>query len=401
MILTRLLRRNINLWQIAGYAVASFIGLTIIMVSVLFYGDLQAAMGGESLSDSFRMLSEKNIVISKPVGLSSTLSGQAPVFSESEIKDLEKQPWVKDIAPFTAADFSVWASAEFSGRGFQTAMFFESVPDRVMDSLIVAMPQWQFDPQNPLIPIVIPKDYLSLYNYGFAASGHMPVVSESIVSNVPLKIVLGGRGKYHQFSGRIIGYSNDLNTIAVPESFMQWAHEHYGSGEAQNPSRLIITATDPASPQIAKYLEHNGYEAPSHNSKQAQAAFIAKTVASVAISIGVIISLLACAIMVLSLFLLITKNRSTISELLLLGYKPGAIAGRYIKIVGGVNAGVLILAVGATLWASTLWRSLLTQTSSATCSLWPTIVTGAAISLAIFLLNFLAINRLVRKSASA
>ena len=38
----KLLRKNISIWQIAGYAAATFIGLSIVLIALQFYRDVSA-----------------------------------------------------------------------------------------------------------------------------------------------------------------------------------------------------------------------------------------------------------------------------------------------------------------------------------------------------------------------
>ena len=53
------------------------------------------------------------------------------------------------------------------GLHMSTAMFFESVPDEYVD---VNLDKWEFDEYERVVPIIIPRNYLNLYNFGFAQS---------------------------------------------------------------------------------------------------------------------------------------------------------------------------------------------------------------------------------------
>lgn len=57
-----------------------------------------------------------------------------------------------------------------------TEMFFESVPDEYVD---VNLDKWLFDKETRVIPIIIPRNYLNLYNFGFAQSRSLPKLSEA------------------------------------------------------------------------------------------------------------------------------------------------------------------------------------------------------------------------------
>lgn len=70
-------------------------------------------------------------------------------------------------APSPPADYRVTGSVGMGGIGFSTYLFFESVPDRFLD---VDSQAWHYEPGSRDIPIVIPRNYLNLYNFGFARS---------------------------------------------------------------------------------------------------------------------------------------------------------------------------------------------------------------------------------------
>ena len=173
----RLLRRNISVWQTAGYALANFVGLAIVLCAVKFYCDVRSAAEGE---DPY--VTKDYLVISRSVsGLGSlgSLMGADNSFSPGAIADLESQPWVKRVGAFTSSDFSVGASLDMGGRGMSTALFLESVPEEFFD---VKPDGWKFEPgADTTVPIILNKDYLTLYNYGFAASAGLPKVSEGMV----------------------------------------------------------------------------------------------------------------------------------------------------------------------------------------------------------------------------
>ena len=70
--------------------------------------------------------------------------------------------------------------------------------------------------------IIIPRNYLNLYNFGFAQSRSLPQLSEGVMGMVNLDIRITGVGRTENFKGKIVGFSNRLNTILVPETFMTW-----------------------------------------------------------------------------------------------------------------------------------------------------------------------------------
>ena len=154
-IVWRLLKRNISAGQLIGYAVANFVGLSIVLTAIQFYRDVTAVWDDD---DSF--ISRDYMIISRKVeGLGSLTGKSDATFSDADITEIESQPWVRRVGEFTASSFNVAASVEMGGRGMSTALFFESIPSEFFD---VMPSEWDFDPADPVVPIILSKDYLSL-----------------------------------------------------------------------------------------------------------------------------------------------------------------------------------------------------------------------------------------------
>ena len=117
----RLLRKNISVWQLAGYALASFVGLAIVVCAIRFYTDISTVY---STPDSF--ISKDYMIISKPVSTLTTIGMAAkPGFDQDELRAIERQPWARRVGKFTSANFNVGASVDFGGQGMSTFLFLD------------------------------------------------------------------------------------------------------------------------------------------------------------------------------------------------------------------------------------------------------------------------------------
>lgn len=388
----RLLRHNISVMQIAGYALANVAGLAIVIAAIQFYRDISSVWNTE---DSF--ISRDYLIISKKVeGLGSLFGSADTGFTPGEIADIEAQPWVRRAGQFTASDYNVYASVEMGGRGMSTALFFESIPSDFFD----IMPrEWRYTPgSSDAIPIIISKDYLTLYNFGFAASRGLPQISEGMISMIPLRISLSGNGQQQWFPARIVGFSSRLNTIAVPEEFMTWANSTYGEHPDNPPSRLIMEVSKPGDPDIDRYLDSHGYESAGDKADSGRASYFLSVVTTVVICVGAVISLLAFFILTLSIFLLLQKNREKLRDLMALGYTPARVARYYYTIVGSVNAAVFLCALIIMLCARSVWSSSLTDIGITPTPPFAAAAIGLAIILFITAGNFIAIRRTVTRN---
>lgn len=396
----KLLKKNVSIPQIVGYALANLVGLVIVLSAVRFYGDVSRAISVDTdTSDgSMAVMSPDYLVVSRPVSLFNTISGASSVFSDEDIEDIRLQPWCVDAGVFTSADFNVAASVQLGGQGVGTYLFLESIPDKFMD---IKPKGWKFDAQKGVaaeIPIVISKDYLALYNFGFAGSRGLPQLSESLISDVPIVLKLTGNGHSDYMRAKIVGFSSRLNTIAVPEEFMEWANSRYSAGSQHEPSRVIVKVNSPGNPAIDTYFTDKGYEVAGDRVNSGKASYFLTVVTSIVVSVGAVISLLAFFILMLSIYLLLQKSREKISYLLLLGYTPMQVSMGYFKLIGVVNACVYILSVAAMLALSSIWESRLESLSIVAASPFVAIIVGMAIIIAITAINYLAIYRMVCRS---
>jgi hypothetical protein len=316
-------------------------------------------------------------------------------FDQDDIQDLKNQPWVRSVGEFTGANFSVYASINIGGRGMSTYLFLEAIPDKYLD---IAPAQWKFDPNDPTIPIIMSKDYLTLYNFGFAATRGMPQLSESLMSNIPITLTLSGGGHTEAFRAHIVGFSSRLNTIAVPETFLEWANGYFAPEVHPNPSRLIVEVNTPGDPKIDKYMAKHSYEIVGDKADNSKASYFLTLITSIVIVIGMIISLLALFILMLSIYLLLQKNKQKLHDLMLLGYRPSEVARSYYIMIGIVNLSVLVLAIVAMLLAAAWWTPRLSSIGVHTASAVPAILVGVVIIGVVTAINYIAIHRIVRRN---
>ena len=202
----KLLRRHISVGQLAGFFLADLVGTVIVLCGIQIYSDMAPMLSG---SDG--LLGNDYIVISKPVKQLGSLMGRSAAhFSESDIDDLKAQPFARNVGEFRSSQYGVYLGLP---GVFATDMFFESVPDRFID---VTTDEWRFDRSKRDIPIILPRNYLNLYNFGFAQTKGLPQLSEGVSQSISFDIELSGSGRTEHFKGHVVGFSDRLNTVLVP-----------------------------------------------------------------------------------------------------------------------------------------------------------------------------------------
>ena len=388
----KLMRRHISLAQLAGFFLANLCGMVIVLLGIQFYQDVAPVF---TQGDSF--MKKDYIIVSKKVSTIGSFVGKSTTFSTMEIDEIKEQSFAKAVGEFTPSSFQVSAGVgmEQLGLNLSTAMFFESVPDRYVD---VASDDWHFEPGQEEVPIIIPRNYLNLYNFGFAQSRSLPQISEGVIHMVNLEVRISGAGRRDVYKGKIAGFSDRLNTILVPESFMKWANTHYASASSiKEPSRLIVEVSNPADDRIARFFRERGYETEDDKLDAGKTTWFLKVVVGIVLTVGLIISVLSFYILMLSIYLLLQKNTTKLENLLLIGYSPARVALPYQMLTIGLNASVLVLSVGMVLWIRTLYVDVVAKMfpSMGNGSWWLMLVVGVLLFVAVSALNVWAIRKKV------
>ena len=387
-IIHRLLRKNLSMAQLVGFTLANFIGLLIVLLGLQFYTDVRSIWQDE---DSF--MQKDYLVINKRVSGSGLLTGERASFSADEIADLEKQSWVRKVGRFSSADYRLSASIEQAGRSMSTYMFFESIPSEFVD---VDSDEWGYEEGDNVVPIIISKDYLSLYNFGFASSTGLPQFSETMIGSIPMRLRISSAKGSAELQGRIVGFSNRLNTILVPQEFMDWSNQRYGrtAGARADPSRLIIDVSSPGDVKIKDYIAEHGYEI-AGDKANSTASYFLNVATGVVLAIGAVITVLSLFVLLLSISLLMQKNRQKMHSLIMLGYELKEVGRPYRQLVVAVNAVAYLLAAGAMLAMRMLYIDAVRAMGASDATVWLSLGVGAAITLAVVLFNIISINRKV------
>ena len=388
----KLMRRHISLGQLAGFFFANLCGMVIVLLSIQFYQDVAPLF---TEGDSF--MKKDYIIVSKKVSTLGSMVGKSSVFTAEEIDELKAEEFTKGVGEFTPSQFKVSAGVgmEQLGLNLSTAMFFESVPDAYVE---VNLDEWHFEPGQDEVPIIIPRNYLNLYNFGFAQSRGLPQISEGVINMMNLDVRISGGGRRDTYRGRIAGFSNRLNTILVPESFMTWANVHYGEGGIRRePSRLIVEVDNPTDDRIARFFRERGYETEDDKLDAGKTTWFLKVVVGIVLSVGLLISVLSFYILMLSIYLLLQKNTTKLENLLLIGYGPHRVALPYQTLTIGLNAVVLLLSVGVVMWVRTLYLDVVEKMfpSLDAGGCWVMMAVGVLLFVAVSFFNVVAIRKKV------
>ncbi|PWJ36093.1 hypothetical protein [Sediminitomix flava] len=338
----KVLLKNINKTYFIGAILGSVIGMVLCGLSWHFYQSLNSLLANKQGA-----LGTEYIVINKKVSLFNSIGLSDNTFSSSEIEKLQGSELFDSVVPFKKNQFKAYAFIEKNSflPDFYTYLFFESVPDQYLD---IDLHRWQWNEKSSEVPIVIPRQYLMLYNFGFSAGQGLPQVSENMIRQVSFNLKL--RSKKNRYKekilrARIVGFTDRINSILVPESFLKWANSNYGDQD-NKPSRVLLATNSSAIEDLPKYLEENNYQTNQEKIKGSKVISIAHTVLGSVGGISLFILVLAIFIFILAFQLLLTRNRTELQMLIQLGIDYQEIVKFYSKGFAGIVLFIGISSMG-------------------------------------------------------
>lgn len=237
------------------------------------------------------------------------------VFSKQEIDELKSKPFIDGVAPLIANEFRVHVEA--SGI-FGTDLFLETLDNDFIDTVPNSF-HWQQG--QMIVPLIISSDFLEAYNV-FAPGNGLPQMSSTTAERLPITIECSGQGKQVTFQARIVAFSDRINSVLVPKSFLDWANQNLGDASESGATRLFIKTKDANNPDFLSYLDQKNYLVNKDKTRLGRTKQTLQAVFSGLGIFGLLVVVMALMLFSFYLQLLIARSRDSLQLLLLLGYSP-------------------------------------------------------------------------------
>ena len=311
-----------NKKQLIFACIGTFLGLLFLFTSLHFLDKIYR------YGDHSEMLSENTIVIQKQVNGGLILNRAKPVFLNSEIEDIRNKSFIQscDIISSNTFDVLLQINDPLIPK-FSSDIYVQSVKKEYLD---IETKGWEWNKGQSVLPIIMPRDFLVMMNNFLSASG-MPQLSDDLVKDLKIKLKIGGRQSGEMISARIVGFTNELSSILVPEAFLLWANQKFGNQEKKMISQLVVKSNEGQFGLLENYLKENKLE-----SKKSQ-LLIARLKSTLGILLSVISGIsfltvfLAVLVLVQYLQLILAKNDYEIKTLIRLGHSPHVIIRVFIS----------------------------------------------------------------------
>ena len=321
ILLKKLLLHSQNkgkLWAALG---ALCVGSTLFLLSVLVWSDFNTLLNSQGQGDS---LGSTYLTLGKKVTDQNMGVPTATLFTPQDIENLKAAPQVQDVGVVTSNRFPVYAMMG-GNLAFATELPLESVPDKFIDNL---PKDWQWQPGNNVLPIIISSQFLDLYNYVFAPSQGLPQLSESSVKSLSLRLKVGGDQNGETMMAHVVGFSGRIGSVLAPQSFIDYGNAKFGqAGLSTSPSQLILKTKDPSDTKFTNYLAQNNYNTNPQNLRWSKVRAIVDVVTLATGILACLLMGIGTLVIVLFIELTIAKAQHSLTLLLELGYGPKFLGG--------------------------------------------------------------------------
>ena len=325
-----------NKKQLTLALVGTFLGLFFLFTSLHFLHKIY------TYGENSEMLSKNTIVIQKKVTSGPLLGLNNPEFSDEQIDEVRSMEFVESCDPIRSNTFDVVLSIDDPLiPAFNSNIYVQSVNKDYLD---VKTDHWDWDEGSKTLPIIMPRDFLMMMN-NFLSASNIPQLSDDLVLDLKIDLNIGPRNYRETIHARIVGFTNELSSILVPEYFLNWANQKYGEIEKEVISQLVVKSKDGQFGLLENYLEENEFE-----SKKSQ-LLIAKLKSTLGVLLTIIsaISLLAVFLSMLVLIqylqLIMTKNDYEIRTLLRLGHAPNQLIKVFLRYFMSLFSVVAVLSL--------------------------------------------------------
>jgi ABC-type antimicrobial peptide transport system permease subunit len=290
-----------------------FIGITFLVTSVHYL--LRVSEFGKDTE----IIGANILVIQRKVTSSSTLNLTKTDFELEEIEQMKKEPFIEDVQAVVSNNFRVWLELnEKRIPPFKTDVFIQAVDKKFLD---VKSDKWKWKEGDSFVPIIMPRDFIVMLNTFMSASG-IPQISDELALDIKFRLRISNGQKEEWVDSKIIGFTNEIPALLVPEEFMDYANANFSDGSEANITQVMIAGKEGEFGKLEAYMDEHGLESRNSQVVVSRLKSIVGTLFGVISGISVIAVLLSGLVLIQYLQLLMTHNKYEIRTLLRLGFAP-------------------------------------------------------------------------------
>jgi hypothetical protein len=325
-------KNNISKWL--GYFGLG-IGVLLLLVSMQMFVNIQ-----QLLSENAPRKSGGYDFISISKTITNANMGKDNSFTNEDLSKLKEQPTIAGVAPLISNKFRVRATAG-DIIPFSTDLFLESINNNFIDTV---PPSFSWQPGQIVVPIIFSSDFLEMYNV-FAPAQGLPQLSAKTISSVNIILECSGPYGTQNFKGNVVALSDRINSLLVPQTFMNWSNFYFMHDTTVHASRVYIKTKDANDPKLINYLDQQDYHLNKDKVRFSRIKSVLQNIVSALGVFGILVIVLALMLFSFYLQLMIAKSKDNLRLLLTLGYSPKWLAKSVAKTWLPVYLSIILVAL--------------------------------------------------------
>jgi hypothetical protein len=310
-----------------------FLAFALVLSCIQLYENANALFGKKSSNDNYWITLSKTITPDN-IGRKELIG-----FNNNDIAGLKKWEEVKDIYPVVSNDFKVSADG---GKfiPFYTDMYLEAVDNAAIDIKDLS----EFKVKDNTIPIIISREYLNLYNYGFALNQGLPQITEDFAKKIEVNINLTLKDKNLKLKGKLIGLSDRIHSVLVPKNFLDSINATQGFSQKYKDifTRVLVKVNDANDQNLIEKMTKNGYESNQESLRSAKIKGKVFLVLRTIAFIGGFIFLLCIFMIINFIKMQFLEQQESVSIKYSLGYSPKKMVSSISRFFS-INIGIVLL----------------------------------------------------------
>ena len=233
--LNQLLFKNQDKKQLIIAIVGAFMGITFLVTSIHYLIKVNEFGRGAEI------LGPNTIIVQKKVNAGAALGLGKTDFSEAEIEKMKAEKFIKDVKPVVSNNFDVsFETNDPLVPRFRSDVFIQTVDPKFLD---VKSDKWHWEEGDTVVPIILPRDFLVMLNTFMSASG-IPQVSDELAMEIKFRFTLSNDSQKEWINARIIGFTNEVASILVPQNFMEYGNTKFALDEEHKITQILISGEE-------------------------------------------------------------------------------------------------------------------------------------------------------------
>lgn len=256
---------------------------------------------------------------------------------------MKKEPFILDVKPVESNNFTV--SIETNDPmvpRFRGNIFIQTVDPGFLD---VKSDKWHWKEGDTLVPMIMPRDFLVMLNTYMSSAG-IPQVSDELAMDIKFKFALMNDTMKEYVSCRIIGFTNEVPSVLVPQNFMNWANKRFAPDAEQKITQIMISGKENEFGLVEQMLKDRHLESKNAQVIVGRLKSMVGTLILVVLVISIIAVFLSGLVLIQYLQLLLSKNLYEVRTLMRLGHHPKTLVRTFLVYFSKVFGLIALLSLG-------------------------------------------------------